>query len=58
MVPADAPATEPTEVNHMDALLAISAIVFILVAIAALSSAFGVDSRDGFANERLRSGLS
>ena len=42
----------------MDALLAFSAIVFILVAIAVLSSAFGVDSRDGFANERLRSGLS
>jgi hypothetical protein len=42
----------------MDALLVLSAIVFVLVAIAALASAFGVDSRDGFANERLRSGLS
>jgi hypothetical protein len=42
----------------MDGLLVFSAIVVVLVAIAALSSAIGVDSRDGFATERLRSGLS
>jgi hypothetical protein len=42
----------------MDALIVFSAIFIVLVAMAALSSALGVDSRDGFANERLRSGLS
>ena len=42
----------------MDALLALTAIVASLVALSALSLAFGVDSRDGFANERRRSSLS
>ncbi len=42
----------------MDELLALAAIVIALVALSALSFAFGTDSRDGFANERLRSGLS
>jgi hypothetical protein len=42
----------------MEALLVFSFIVIFFVVLAALSSAFGVDSRDGFANDRLRSGLS
>jgi hypothetical protein len=42
----------------MDALLVLTTIVAVLVILAALSTALGVDSRDGFANERLRSGLS
>ena len=42
----------------MDALLAFAAIVTALVVLSALSLVFGTDSRDGFANERLRSGLS
>lgn len=41
----------------LDALFVFSIIVIVLIAVAALSSAFGVDSRDGFANERLRSTL-
>jgi hypothetical protein len=41
----------------VDALIVLSAIVFVLAALGALSHAFGTDSRDGFANERLRSGL-
>lgn len=39
----------------LDALLVFSLIVVVMVAVAALSSVFGVDSREGFANERLRS---
>ena len=51
--------TNPTtEVTTMDALIVFSAIVIALVALAALSLALGTDSRDGFANERLRSSLS
>jgi hypothetical protein len=42
----------------VDALLVLTIIVVLLVALAALSAILGVDSRDGFANERLRSGLS
>jgi hypothetical protein len=42
----------------MDSLLVLTAIIVLLVILAALSTAFGVDTRDGFANERLRSGLS
>ncbi|MEP6638938.1 MAG: hypothetical protein ABJC39_06260 [Chloroflexota bacterium] len=42
----------------MDALLVLAAIVIVLVAVSALSSAFGTDSRDGFANDRLRSNFS
>ena len=42
----------------MDAVLVLSTIVIVLVALSALSWAIGVDSRDGFANERQRSGLS
>jgi hypothetical protein len=42
----------------MEALLVFSFVVIVFVIVAALSSAFGVDSRDGFANDRLRSNLS
>ena len=42
----------------MDALLVLTLIVIMLVVLGALSAALGVDSRDGFANDRLRSGLS
>ena len=38
----------------MDALLVLSTIVFVLVALSALTVAFGVDSRDGFGEDRLR----
>jgi hypothetical protein len=41
----------------MDGLIVFTLIVVVLTAIAAFSSAFGVDSRDGFANDRLRSSL-
>jgi hypothetical protein len=41
----------------MDALLVFSSIVIVLVVLAAFSSALGVDSRDGFGGDRLRSGL-
>jgi hypothetical protein len=37
----------------MDALLAFSVIIFALVTLAAASLAFGVDSRDGFADDRI-----
>jgi len=40
----------------MDALMFVIGIA--LVALAALGSAFGVDSRDGFANDRRRSTFS
>lgn len=41
----------------MDALLVFSSIVVVLVVLASFSSAFGVDSRDGFSGDSLRSGL-
>jgi hypothetical protein len=41
----------------MDALLTLSTILIALVALAALSASFGVDSRDGFADDRVRRGL-
>jgi hypothetical protein len=53
----EAAALEP-EVPAMEALLAVALIVIALAALAAFSSVFGADSRDGFANERLRSSLS
>jgi hypothetical protein len=40
----------------MDALLVFSSIVIGLVLLAVLSSAFGVDSREGFADAPPRSG--
>ena len=47
-----APTTaDPTEVTNMDALLVFSSIIIGLVLLAMLSDAFGVDSRDGFADE-------
>ena len=42
----------------MDAVLLFSSILLVVIVIAALGTVFGVDSRDGFADERLRSGLS
>jgi hypothetical protein len=42
----------------MDALLVFSSILIFFIALAGLSSAFGVDSREGFANDHRRSGLS
>jgi hypothetical protein len=52
-------ATDPDRGEQpMDALLVLTSIVVLLVVLAALSTALGVDSRDGFTNERLRSGLS
>jgi hypothetical protein len=41
----------------MDAVLIFTFFVIAFVVLAALGAAFGVDSRDGFADERLRSGL-
>ena len=40
-----------TEVTTMDALLVFSSIIIGLVLLAVLSDAFGVDSRDGFADQ-------
>ena len=42
----------------MDGLLVFTIIVFAVTALAALSAAFGAETRDGFANDRLRSSLS
>jgi hypothetical protein len=42
----------------MEALLTFSAIVILLVILAALSDRFGVDTRDGFANDWVRSNFS
>jgi hypothetical protein len=42
----------------MDGLIVFTLIAVALAALAARSSMFGVDSRDGFTNERLQSGLS
>ena len=42
----------------MEGLLVFTIIVLVLAALAAISSVFGADSRDGFANDRLRSSLS
>lgn len=42
----------------MDGLIVFFLIIVGFAALAALSSIFGVDSRDGFANERRHSGLS
>jgi hypothetical protein len=52
------PAPDATEVNAMDALLVVSAIVIVLATLAALGAVFGVDSRDGFADDRRRSAFS
>ena len=41
----------------MDALLVFSFIVIAFVVLAAAGAAFGVDSRDGFVDDRLGSGL-
>lgn len=41
----------------MEGLLLLSSIVIGFVLLAMLSLAFGVDSRDGFADDRLRAGL-
>ena len=49
------PAPDPTEVITMEALIVVSAIVIVLVALAELGLVFGVDSRDGFANNGRRS---
>jgi hypothetical protein len=38
----------------MDALLALSVIIILLAALAATSITFGVDSREGFADDCLR----
>jgi hypothetical protein len=42
----------------MDSLLVVSVIVIALAALAALGLVFGVDSRDGFANDRRHSTFS
>ena len=38
----------------MDALIVFSAIVLALIVLASLSTTLGVDSRDGFADDRFR----
>lgn len=38
----------------MDALIVFSAIVFVLCSLSALAVTWGVDSRDGFADDRPR----
>lgn len=42
----------------MEALLIFSTILIAFVVLAALASAFGVDNREGFTNERQRSSFS
>jgi hypothetical protein len=41
----------------MDAILLFTSFVIAFMVLAALGAAFGVESRDGFADERLGSGL-
>jgi hypothetical protein len=41
----------------MDGLLVLSSLIIFFALLAMLSLAFGVDSRDGFADESLRSSL-
>jgi hypothetical protein len=50
-------ARPPEDKNAMDALLPLFIAIAVLIALDIAAIAFGVDSRDGFTDDRPRSGL-